>query len=73
MLEHAQSILEHGAAAKAEADEAKAASVDLWKLGLPRKESDKPKPQPKLTKRPSLVGISAAIDNMRSKLGTVSN
>ena len=75
LLEHAQSIIEHGAAAKAAADEAKASSVELWRLGLPKKESGASAPtkeRPPLTKRPSLVGISAAIDNMRAKLGSVS-
>ena len=71
LLEHKQAILSSGNAAKAKAEADAQAHKDLWQLGLPK---EKPKPKDEGPKeRPSLVGVAAAIANMRRAMGSVAD
>ena len=68
LLEHKAAILSAGEARRAKHDDAARNAQELWRLGLPK---EKPTLAPP-AERPSLVGVSAAIANMRKAMGSVS-
>ena len=68
LLDHKDAIMAHGATEKAKRDAEYNDKTALWKLGMPKK---KPEPAKPPTERPSLVGVSEAIINMRKRMGSV--